>query len=500
MINNLHLTWLHKVIEKWVQMKPLDIRENLGIASFSETDTKPDELYHNVKRQVLSEAYQDDETLKFLLGVHGWAGFSINTETLDTAEKVIVAARNDAIATLWLMAIPRIVVTPSTTTDELRAESLRNLVEMLIESKDSRTQLREIVVEHLMAKGISSDAFDIESLFEGQKIGDSLHGPRAQLVVSLILMKSTGFSVDIDRAFALDKTTLVSEASAYMVAMHTTSALSRTIVGGGALSNFDWPSIGNTKTARNLFALLTILQRASTMMTTSTNFIKTTRESASPWNERDFIASLIQDLIDHYSSNLRDKKGRGPNRELEDFIEYLKSEKQDIVLDILESEDRAETLIEELKFYRRAARTGEKPKVSPEKRFRLVLADIKQKIERRGEEPPTLTELVEYIVHAFDALKGLVEANRDSLGEDADRFTEALCFETAQRLLELLGLEEALMDLPWISRFIAEEAARINPAGNDPADPESRIERITSSFAGGVAYVLIQSQARAKSA
>jgi hypothetical protein len=235
-------------------------------------------------------------------------------------------------------------------------------------------------------------------------------------------------------------------------------------------------------------------------MTTSTNFIKTTRESSLPWNERDFVSFLIQDLIDHYSSDLRGKKGKGPNRELEDFIEYLKTEKQDIVLDILESEDRAETLIEELKFYRRAARTGEKPKVSPEKRFRLVLADIKQKIERRGEEPPTLTELVEYIVHAFDALKGLVKANQDALGEDADRFTEALCFETAQRLLELLGLEEALMDLPWISRFIAEEAARINPSENDPTHPETRIDRITSSFAGGVAYVLIQSQARAKPA
>ena len=496
MIGNLHLTWLQRVIEKWMQMKPLDVRETLGIASFSETETKPVDLYLRVKRHILSEAYQDEETLKFLLGVHGWAGFSIDTDIMDTGEKVITAARNSAVASLWLMAIPKIVVTPSTTTEELTAEGLRDLVEMLIESEATRSELKNVVTKHLEAKGIPTDVFDIQALFDGQKISESFQNIRTQLVVALILMRSTGFATDIDRAFALDRATLQSETAAYIVAMHTMSALKRSIVGGGSLSNFDWPSVGNKKSCRTLFALLSILHRAASKMTTSTDFRRSAHESTKSWDERDFTSFLIQTLIDHYEGNLKGRKDRGPNAELEDFIEYLKTEKEDMVSDIIESEDRAETLIEELKYYRRSARTGEKPKVSPEKKFRLVLADIKNKIENKKGSPPTLTELVEYIIGAFDAITELVDSHREAIGDAVDRFAEALCFETSQRLLELLKLEGALIDLPWISRFIAEEAAEMVPKESSPS--ESRVKRITSSFAGGVVYILVQSQAHTK--
>ncbi|MGQ4912740.1 MAG: hypothetical protein ACP6KW_11270 [Candidatus Thorarchaeota archaeon] len=495
MVNNLHLTWLHRVIEKWVHKSSLEIREDLGIASFSETSTEPIDLYNTVKRHILSEAYHDEDTLRFLLGVHGWAGFHIDVDGLGTGESIISAARNGAIATLWLMAMPKIIVSPSTTPEELSTGALAKVVEMLVDSEESRAQLREIMATHLEAKGIGLEVFDMQALFEGQSISESFREVRTRLVVALILMQATGFPVDLDDVFALSRDQLIEETSAYIITMHARSAIRRAII-GGTHNDFEWPSVGNSRACASLFSTLAVFRASASQMTSCPQFRSSSDGTTSPWSDRDFTSYLIRELINHYASTLKAKKGR-VNRELEVFIDYLKTEMTDIVSDISESSDPGETLFEELKFYRRAARTGKMPEVSPEKRLRLILADIRQKTQGMRDNPPTLTELVDYIVDAFRSITDLVNSNRDALGDDAHRFAEALCLETGQRLLDVFNLGDALMDLPWVSRFIAEESARAME--EDPMDNERSdlIERITSTYAGGVVYILVQSRSGA---
>jgi hypothetical protein len=63
-------------------------------------------------------------------------------------------------------------------------------------------------------------------------------------------------------------------------------------------------------------------------------------------------------------------------------------------------------------------------------------------------------------------------------------------------VLQLLNAGEAVMDIPWVSRFIAEESARtdIGAGAIDHLDEEHRIRRIVSAYAGGVTYLVLQFQ------
>ncbi len=104
--------------------------------------------------------------------------------------------------------------------------------------------------------------------------------------------------------------------------------------------------------------------------------------------------------------------------------------------------------------------------------------------------------IIDKVNDAFYAIDKVVESHVDSLGDESERFTQALCFETSYRILQLLDLGDALMDIPWVSRFIAEESARSDISFGDLSklDDEYRIQRIVSSYAGGVTYLILQSQ------
>jgi hypothetical protein len=121
---------------------------------------------------------------------------------------------------------------------------------------------------------------------------------------------------------------------------------------------------------------------------------------------------------------------------------------------------------------------------------------LKQSLEDEKLANIQLETIIDQVDEAFDAIEEVVKSHLVSLGDEAERFTQALCFETSYRLIQLLELGEALMDLPWVSRFIAEESARSDISLGDISklDDEHRIQRIVSAFAGGVTYLIIQSQ------
>jgi hypothetical protein len=496
MVNNLHLTLLHRALEKWSTKEPFEIRDELGIASYSETSTEPEKLYRKVKRHILREAFQEDEVVDALLDAQGWAGFSLNTELLDTGERIILAARNGAVATLWLMALPRTVASPALDPREVGSAALAALMELILESAESRSRLRNLMADILKSKGVTPETFDIEALVEGHRISESLRRSRTQLVIALVILRATELPFDLDRVFSLDTQGLLREIQAYIVAMHTLTTLRREITGIGGQSRFEWPSVGDISACTRLFSHLRVLQRASADMTTCTLFQKTMQGKRQPWTEREFISFLVAELTDHYSAAVKSNRGRPVNRELAVFVDHLKNDNYDIVSDLLESTTRSETLFEELKFYRRTARTGERPDVRPERKFRITLADIRSNIQGEKIEKLNLSELVELVTQAFDAIAEMVTGTLETLGSDAEKFTETLSFETAQRILELLGLEEAIGDLPWISRFISEESERMSgdAEGRTGTDVEDRILRISSAFAGSVVYVFVQAR------
>ena len=80
------------------------------------------------------------------------------------------------------------------------------------------------------------------------------------------------------------------------------------------------------------------------------------------------------------------------------------------------------------------------------------------------------------------------------MGNEKDKFAEELCFETAFRILDLLELGGTLGDLPWVSRFVAEESIRRDISDGDIVElhDEFRIKRIISAYAGGVVYLVLQ--------
>ena len=307
------------------------------------------------------------------------------------------------------------------------------------------------------------------------------------------MLKSTEIAFDFDRVFSLSAEEMVKEIVSCVIAMHTMTTIRREITGIGGRSRFEWPAIGDTGSCVQLFSHLEVLQGAVDSMVSCIAFQKAAQGSRQKWTERDFVSYLVGELTEHYSSKLKSMSGRGSNRELAAFVELLKTENYDIVSDLMESKNRAETLFEELKYFRRMAKTGEKLEVRPERKFRITLADIKNSIEEKKGEKVSLPELVDLVTDAFDAIAEMVQGNMEALGTDTDRFTETLCFETSQRILELLGLQDTIGDLPWVSRFISEESFE---SGGTPEQssraPEDRIRRISSAFAGGVVYMAVQ--------
>jgi len=69
-IENLRNTLLYRAIEEWSRKSAFEIREELGLESFSVTSSDPVEMYRRIKKHILSQIFYDDEILKFLMDVH----------------------------------------------------------------------------------------------------------------------------------------------------------------------------------------------------------------------------------------------------------------------------------------------------------------------------------------------------------------------------------------------------------------------------------------------
>ena len=495
-VENLHNTWLYRTIEDWSRRDALKIREELGLASFSVTSSDTGEMYTSIKRHILSKTIRDSETLDFLMKVPSWVGFSLDGDDFRSGQQLIGAAKEEAIAMLWLMALPKIIISPATLPESYPIEGIRGFIKRILDSDDSRNELREQMSTEMESRDIPDIVFNPNPIGRGYTIDESMRDQRLRALIALVVMKSSGCPFDLDEVFSLDEKGIVEEATANIVTMHAQTMLRNQITGGGGLRPFDWPLIGNPEICGRLFMTLDILAQSATKMVACSMF----SSDKEKWSDLDFMAFLIQELADYYSEIVRTRLGKGQNHELSLFVDLINEEKTEIAKRLLDSSDIGHDLFDELTEYKQRAKTGEKPDISPERRFGVVLSTLKQSLEEEKLENIPRETIIDQVGDTFDAIVEVVDSHLDSLGDEAERFTQALCFETSIRLIQLLDLGEAMMDLPWVSRFIAEESARTDITDGDltKLDDKYRIQRIVSGYAGGVTYLILQHKSNFK--
>lgn len=108
----------------------------------------------------------------------------------------------------------------------------------------------------------------------------------------------------------------------------------------------------------------------------------------------------------------------------------------------------------------------------------------------------TCTELSDCLRPVFDTIITTIEENQKSFGEEAEEFTEALCFQACYTILEGIGRVDLLIDVSLISRFIAGEAAVAYSISGvvDVLDKTHRFKRIAAAFMGSLVYLLLHSK------
>jgi hypothetical protein len=136
LVENLHQTWLYKAIEEWCRTDALELREELGLTGFSITSSDPIEMYQAIKRMLLERTFHDEDTLQFLMRVPSWAGFSLAADEFQSGQQLIGAARDEAIALLWLMAIPKLIISPNTLPEDYPIEGVHEFINMLLSTDE----------------------------------------------------------------------------------------------------------------------------------------------------------------------------------------------------------------------------------------------------------------------------------------------------------------------------------------------------------------------------
>ena len=497
-IENLRHTWLYKSIEEWSRKYALEIREELGLESFSITSSDPTDMYQTIKKHILSKTFHDDDTLQFLMDAPKWVGFALKKDEFQSGQQVIGAARDEAISLLWLMAISKLIINPTTLPEEYPIGEIRRFVKNLMSSDETRDTLVDHISYAMESRSISDIVFEPNPIGKGYTIDETMRTQRLRSLIAMVLMRSTGFPYDLDQVFTLNEEEIVVETTAYLVSMQTKTMLKNQITGGGVRRPFDWPLIGNPKICNRLFLTLDILSQNAVRMTTCSTYSTDLAGERIPWTQQEFVSFLLQNITDHYLEIHRIRHGKTKNPELSLFIDLLTSENTEIAKKLLMADDVGASLFEELNQYKQKAKSGEKPQVSPERRFKIILSSLRHRVSEERLEEISSDEVIDQIIDAFDAIIEVVESHKDSLGEESEGFAQALCFETAYRILQLLDVGEALMDLPWVSRFIAEESARSDISTGDMSNlgDEHRIRRIVSAYAGGLAYLILQSSKR----
>lgn len=494
LVNNQHQSYLTRHIAEWDSKDAFQLREELGIESYTEAPSNPSDLFERVRRHIFSNTFEDEDLVNFLSNVPKWAGFQVDTTVLETGEHAITAARHSALSTILLMSLPRVLISHVTSPHEYENQGVDTIIYNLLHSDNSRSELNDALSRELSNRGIDIGHFSMSGVLRGYTIKECNKQQRARASLGLIIIKGTELPFDLDNIFNLGEEELIEQVVAFIISMHTKKIISNRIRGSRSSKPFDWPLVGTVRVFSGLISTLDVLMKFASKLTTCPSFNASNGRNIVPWNKEDYMSFLIQEIAENYSSNLRSSIGKSKNVELAQFVDILNGENVDISLRVIQSDDRAGALSEEFLECKRRARVGEKPQISPERRFRVILTNLKQRLTHAKIEKISSDEIVNQIADAFEAIKEIIHKHQSSLGVEIDKFTEELCFDTSFRILELLDLGGTIGDLPWVSRFIAEELVLRDISDGNIAElqEEYRIRRIISAYAGGVVYLIMQ--------
>ncbi len=430
------------------------------------------------------------------MNIPEWVGFRVDTGSIETGEQVIQTARQSVLAQIWVTLIPNVSIGHTIIPEEFENQGVGTLVEYILRSDETRKILETAIDSELESRGLGKDFFNISDIIMGYKIADTSRNERLRTLLGLILMKTTDCPFDLDRVFTLDESAIVRETEAYIITMHAQNNLRSKIKGTSSVRPFEWPLIGSTRVFTGILSAIEVMRKYTSWMTTCSLYKTMVNGEYQTWTEYEFMLFILNEIADQYVDSIRVKSRKGKNEELERFIDILRGESQEITFRVMESYDKTGSLYEELLECKRRAKTGEKPQISPERRFRLVLSTLKQSLEYIHSKDVPTEEIVDQISIAFDAISGLISKHQDTLGSEVDKFTEELCFDLSFRILDLLDLGRYLSDLPWITRFIAEESTMIDISKGEISElsESNRTKRIVSAFAGSVTFLVMQAR------
>ena len=495
-VSNLHQSYLFKILSEWYKQDTLQIREDLGISSYTETAEKPTELFEKVRRYILTKSFQDDEMIEFLLNIPDWVGFRVDTDLIETGEQAIRAAKKNVLALIWVLLIPRVIIGHTVLPEDFENQGVGIIVEHLLRNDDTRRILDTTIDSELDSRGFGSDFFNISEIVMGYKIADASRNDRLRALLALVIMKASDCPFDLDSVFTLDEEAIITETEAYIIIMHAQNNLSSKIKGSSSVRPFEWPLVGTTRVFNGIMSVMEVMRKCSSRMTTCSLYKTSVNDESHSWTKSEFMSFLLDEITDQYADSARTRTGKSKNEELDRFIDLLRGENLEITSRVMESNDKTGSLHEELLECKRRARIGEKPQISPARRFKVVLSTLKQSLELVHTKDVPLEEIVDQISIAFDAIHDLISKHQDALGTDLDKFTEELCFDVSFRILDLLDLGGFLSDLPWITRFIAEESTMIDISKGEINElrESQRTKRIVSAFAGSVAFLVMQAR------
>ena len=414
---------------------------------------------------------------------------------METNEEVLInKAKNAAISIIWFVIIAKNLVGTLLNPEELKRVGIDLLVRGFLESDESRSNIAVQIANELGRKGLPLKQASFDKSLDGYSTESERSRRRISQYIALIMIMTTCVDYNIDRILTSNIDDLINETTVCILIASTLRFIKGLIQGSRYQKPFYWPMTGDRKVCQQLISLsITLGNLANTIDNVSLFGDESGFETDKTIREKT-IGLILKEINEHYTETLKRKYGSRGNKELRRFINLMVSQSEEIVKSVLDSKDQGNELLQQISTMKKMARSGQKPLLSPEKRYRDYLTSLEMKLRVASQTEDFASTFIPEMDRIFGVTTEVISKYNIGLEGDTDAFTEALCFETALRILEYIKMEHLILHLPWISRFIAEEA--VNPyteiAVFDVVSEEHRTERIAAAYKAGLLYLVLQ--------
>lgn len=495
LVDNLQRSRTPRIVEEVVGQQLLQWPTPDEKTTGKESPLYLEQAFRENKKHLLSAAFPEASQIDWILNLPDWIGFKpLKPHPGENRETLYRKSRDAVASTLWLMSIPRNMIGSAADPDELRKESIDLLMRNLIESDESRDLFVSTVRAEMEERGIDSGTFDVRHVLSGYGTEDPTIMRRTPAAFSLILIASTSLPFDLDCLLRQSTNQLVRVTAAFTVVFHVMRHLRQLISGDARSKPFEWPMVGDKKVVGRVSAALNLLETMSAEARCCTLFAGDETAQHAPAAQK-VVSVFLEQLIDNYANSFKNRRGKAPTEDLANFIEALRAQRYEISKRVTESPDRGSALLTELLIARNKSKGTPRRPVSPEKTYAesLSLLEGRLKVGARGEGFDVA--LVDELRPIFDSMVQIMRENKDRVGEDAEPLAEAMCFETCFKILDFLGLGQYIMDLSWVSRFIAEQCRRVQQAlTSSEKVSANRSDRIVTAYEAGLIYLILQTR------